>query len=89
MDIAKAEVGIFAIFDLGNPALAATKLGGHLRLGESSGHAGDDQLVYEFGLGGKLPHCVSDPAIAVSAEHLVDTTIGTRRDGWTAGDGLK
>ena len=77
-----------AIFDLGNPALAATKLGGQLRLGESSGHAGDDQLVDEFGLGGKLPHSLRNPAIAMSAKHLVNATIGTRRCGWTTGDGL-
>jgi hypothetical protein len=87
LNIAKTEVGILAILDLGNPALAATKLGSHLRLGESGGHAGDDELVDQLGLGGKLPHSVRNPAIAMSAKHLVDATIGTSRCGWTAGDG--
>ena len=89
MNIAKAEVGIWAILDLGNPALAAAKLGGHLGLSQAGSNAGYDQLVDELSLGGKLPHSVSNPSVAMSPEHLIDATIGTRRCGWTTRDGLK
>ena len=68
LDIAKAEVGILAIFDLGNTALAATELGGHLGLGESGGHAGDDELVDQPGLSRKLSDRLGNPSVAVSAE---------------------
>jgi hypothetical protein len=89
LDIAEAEVGVLAILDLGDTALAAAKLGGHLGLSEPSGHPGEDQLVDELSLGGKLSHRVSYPAIAMSAEHLIDAKVGTSGGGWTAGDGLK
>ena len=89
MNITKAEVGVLAVLDLGDSALAASELGGHLRLGESGGHPSDNQLVYEPSLGRELANGIGYPAVAVSTEHLVDATIGTRRCGWTAGDGLK
>ena len=40
MNITKAEVGVLAILDLGNTALAAAELGGHLRLGKTGSHSG-------------------------------------------------
>jgi hypothetical protein len=40
LDVAKAEVGVLAIFDLGDSALAASELGGHLRLGKTGSHSG-------------------------------------------------
>jgi hypothetical protein len=45
LDITKAEVGVLAILDLGNTALAAAELGGHLGLGETGSHPGDDELI--------------------------------------------
>jgi hypothetical protein len=45
MNITKAEVGVLAILDLGNTALAAAELGGHLGLGETGSHPGDDELI--------------------------------------------
>ena len=89
LDITKAEVDVVAILDLGNPALAAAELGGHLRLGQSSSHPSDDELVDELGLDGKLSDRLSNPSVAMSPEHLIDATIGTRTCGWAAGDGLK
>jgi len=89
VNIAKAEVGILTILDLGNPALAAAELGGHLRLGQSSSHPSDDELVDELGLDGKLSDRLSNASVAMSTEHIIDATIGTRTCGWAAGDGLK
>ena len=89
VDVAKAEIGIVAVLDLGNPALAATELGCHLRLGETGGYPGDNKLVDELGLGRKLANGIGHPAIAMSAEHLIDATIGSPRDGRAAGDGLR
>jgi hypothetical protein len=89
LDIAEAEVGVLAILDLGNATLTAAELGGHLRLGETSGHPGDDKLVDEPGLDRELANGIGYPAIAMSAEHLIDAAIGTLRGGGTAGDGLK
>ena len=89
LDIAKAEVGIVTILDLGNPALAAAELGGHLGLGESCGHPGDDELIDELGLGRELLDSLGHPAIAMSAEHLVDVATGTPSYSWAAGDNLK
>jgi hypothetical protein len=40
LDIAETEVGVLAILDLGNTALAAAELSGHLRLGETGSHSG-------------------------------------------------
>jgi hypothetical protein len=81
MNITKAEVCILAILDLGNTALAAAELSGHLRLGESGGHPGDNKLVDEPSLGRELANGISHTAIAMSAEHLVDVAIGTPRCG--------
>ena len=89
VDVAKAEVGVLAILDFGDTALTTAELGGHLRLGEPSGHPGEDELINHLGLGGKLANGIGHPAIAMSAEHLIDATVGTSGGGWTAGDGLK
>ena len=89
LDIAKAEVGVLAILNLGDTALAAAELSGHLRLGESSGYPGDNKLVNELGLGRELTDSLSHPAIAMSAEHLIDAAIGTPRGARAAGDGLR
>ena len=89
MNIAEAEVGVLAILDLGDTALATAELGGHLRLGEPSGHPGEDELINHLGLGGKLANSIGHPAIAMSAEHLIDATVGTSGGGWTSRDGLK
>ena len=89
LDIAETEVGIVTVFDLGNPALTASELGGHLRLGESCSHPGDDELIDEPGLGRELLDSLGHPTIAMSAEHLIDATIGAPSCGWAAGDGLR
>ena len=89
LDIAEAEVGVLAILNLGDTALATAELGGHLRLGEPGGYPGDNKLVDELGLGRKLANGIGHPAIAMSAEHLIDATIGSPRGGWAAGDGLR
>ena len=89
MNIAEAEVGVLAILDFGDTALAATELGCHLRLGETGGYPGDNKLVDELGLGRKLTNGIGHPAIAMSAEHLIDATIGSHRGGRAAAYGLK
>jgi hypothetical protein len=89
LDIAEAEVGVLAILNLGDAALATAELGGHLRLGESSGHPGEDELVNHLGLSRKLANGLGHPAIAMSAEHLIDATIGSPSGGRAAGDGLR
>ena len=89
LDVAEAEVGVVTVFDLGNTALAAAELGCHLRLSEPSGHAGDDELVNEPGLDRELANGIGYPAIAMSAEHLIDAAIGTPRGARAAGDGLR
>ena len=88
LDVAEAEVGVVTVFDLGDTALAAAEFGGHLRLSEPSGHPGDDELVDQLGLGGKLTNGICHSAIAMSAEHLIDATIGSPRSGRAAGDRL-
>ena len=45
LDIAETEVGVVTVLDLGDSALAASELGGHLRLGETGSHPGDDELI--------------------------------------------
>jgi hypothetical protein len=81
LDIAETEVGVLAILDLGDSALTTPQLGGHLGLSQAGSHAGYDQLVDEFGLGRKLANGFGYPAIAMSAEHLVDVAKGTPRCG--------
>ena len=75
MNIAEAEVGVLAILNLGDTALAATELGCHLCLSETGGYPGDNKLVDELGLGRKLSNGIGHPAIAMSAEHLVHIAI--------------
>ena len=89
LDIAEAEVGVLAILNLGDAALATAELGGHLRLGESSGHPGEDELIDELSLGRKLANGIGHPAIAMSAEHLIDATIGSPRGGRAAGESFE
>jgi hypothetical protein len=89
LDIAEAEVGVLAILNLGNAALTAAELGGHLRLSETGGNPGDNKLIDELSLGRKLANGIGHPAIAMSAEHLIDATIGSPRGGRAAGDGLR
>ena len=89
LDIAETEVGVLAILNLGDTALATAEFGGHLRLGEPGGYPGEDELIDEPGLGRKLANSIGHPAIAMSAEHLIDAAIGTPRGGGTAGDSLK
>ncbi len=77
LDIAETEVGVLAILDLGDSALTTPQLGGHLRLGESGGRPGDDELIDEPGLGRELADGFGDPTIAMSTKHLGDIAIGT------------
>jgi hypothetical protein len=86
LDIPEAEVGVLAILDLGDTALATAKLGGHLRLGEPSGHPGEDELINHLGLGGKLANSIGHPAITMPAEHLIDATVSPSGGGWRAGE---
>jgi hypothetical protein len=81
MNITKAEIGILAVLDLGDSALAAAKFGSQLRLSKTGGHPGDNKLVDEPSLGRELANGISHTAIAMSAEHLVDVAIGTPRCG--------
>ena len=89
LDIAEAEVGVLAILDLGNAALAAAELGGHLGLGETGSHPGDNKLVNELGLGRELTDSLSHPAVAMPAKHLVHVAIGTPRGGRAAGESFE
>jgi hypothetical protein len=89
LDIAETEVSVLAILNLGDSALAASELVGHLRLGESGGHPGDNQLVDELSLGRKLANGIGYPAVAMAAKHLVDATISTTRGSGTTGGGFE
>jgi hypothetical protein len=77
LDIAETEVGVVTVLDLGDSALTTPQLGSHLRLGESGGRPGDDELIDEPGLGRELADGFGDPTIAMSTKHLVDIAIGT------------
>ena len=89
LDITETEVGVPAVFDLGDTTLAAPQPGGQLGLGETRGHPGDDELVDQPGLDRKPANCLGHPTVTVPAEHFIDVTIGSPSGDGSTGNGFE